>query len=86
MENFWEPDGTLRWQCERYLQTHIGIWTHFWQNGNKKIVSEWNLNPIPRDLIRSFIGCVANGISSHYSSNGTLIAIYNFVNGLLQNK
>ncbi|MBP5699864.1 MAG: hypothetical protein J6W71_03340, partial [Methanobrevibacter sp.] len=59
IESFWEENGVLRWQWERNQKTHKGIWTQYWPNGNKKLKSEWNLQPSPTDLNRPFIGCNA---------------------------
>ena len=84
IESFWEEDGTLRWQWERNRKAHKGTWIHYWPNGNKKIVSEWNLQPTPRDLNRIFIGCVADGTTTHYNTYGNIIRIYHFSNGILQ--
>ena len=86
IERFWENDGTLRWQWERDLKTYKGIWTQYWPNGNKRLVSEWNLRPTPRDLNKPFTGYFANGIASHYDSEGTLIKTYHFSNGRLRDK
>ena len=83
-ERFWNPDGTLRWQWQRNQKTHRGTWTHYWPNGQKRIVSEWNLRPTPRDLNQPLTGCVADGITRHYDQQGRLSATYNFKNGLLQ--
>lgn len=84
IECFWEKDGTLRWKWERDRKTKIGIWTKYWANGNKKLVSEWNLQPTPRDLNKPFIGCVAQGTTTHYDKYGNLIRTYHFSNGILQ--
>lgn len=83
-ERFWNPDGTLRWQWQRDLKTHRGTWTHYWPNGQKRIVSEWNLRPTPRDLNQPLTGCVADGITRHYNEQGRLTATYHFKNGILQ--
>lgn len=83
-ERFWNPDGTLRWQWQRDLKTHRGTWTHYWPNGQKRIVSEWNLCPTPRDLNQPLTGCVADGITRHYNEQGRLTATYHFKNGILQ--
>ena len=83
-ERFWNPDGTLRWQWQRNLKSHRGTWTHYWSNGRKRIVSEWNLRPTPRDLNQPLTGCVADGITRHYDEQGRLTATYHFKNGLLQ--
>ena len=83
-ERFWNPDGSLRWQWQRNLKTHRGTWTHYWPNGQKRIVSEWNLHPTPRDLKTPLTGCVADGITRHYDELGHLTATYHFKNGLLQ--
>ena len=83
-ERFWNPDGSLRWQWQRNLKSHRGTWTHYWPNGRKRIVSEWNLRPTPRDLDIQLTGCVADGITRHYDQQGRLMATYHFKNGLLQ--
>ena len=83
-ERFWNPDGTLRWQWQRNLKTHRGTWTHYWPNGRKRIESEWNLRPTPRDLDQALTGCVADGITHHYDEQGRLTATYHFKDGLLQ--
>lgn len=83
-ERFWNPNGSLRWQWQRNLKTHRGTWTHYWPNGQKRIVSEWNLRPTPRDLDTPLTGCVADGITCHYNEQGRLTATYHFKNGLLQ--
>ena len=84
IESFWEENGVLRWQWERNQKTHKGIWTQYWPNGNKKLKSEWNLQPTPRDLNRPFIGCNAQGETTHYNTYGDLIRKYHFSNGILQ--
>ena len=83
-ERFWNPDGSLRWQWQRNLKSHRGTWTHYWPNGQKRIVSEWNLHPTPRDLKTPLTGCVADGPARHYDRQGRLTATYHFKNGLLQ--
>ena len=83
-ERFWNPDGTLRWQWQRNLKTHRGTWTHYWANGQKRIESEWNLRPTPRDLAQPLTGCVADGTTRHYDEYGRLVATYYFKNGTLQ--
>ena len=82
-ERFWNPDGTLRWQWQRNLKTHRGTWTHYWPNGRKRIVSEWNLRPTPRDLNQPLTGCVADGFTRHYDEQGRLTSIYHFKDGQL---
>lgn len=84
IERFWNPDGTLRWQWQRNRETQRGTWTHYWPNGSKRIVSEWNLRPTPRDLNQPLTGCVADGITRHYDQQGRLTATYHFKDGLLQ--
>lgn len=83
-ERFWNADGTLRWQWQRNRKTHRGTWTHYWPNGQKRIVSEWNLRPTPRDLNQPLTGCVADGITRHYDEQGRQTATYHFKNGILQ--
>ena len=84
IESFWEENGVLRWQWERNQKIHKGTWTHYWPNGNKKLISEWNLLPTPRDLNRPFIGCNAQGETTHYDKYGNLLRAYHFSDGILQ--
>lgn len=83
-ELFYNPDGTLRWRWERDLKTMRGVWTQYWPNGTKRVESNWNLEPTPRDLNRKFIGCVAEGDATHWNEDGSEKAVYTFRNGLLQ--
>lgn len=83
-ERFWNPDGTLRWQWQRNLKTHRGIWTQYWPNGRERLVSEWNLKSVPRDLQRIFTGCVADGQTIHFDINGNTTDVYHFKDGKLE--
>ncbi len=83
-ELFYNPDGTLRWRWERDLQSMRGVWTQYWPNGNKRVESNWNLEPTPRDLDRKFIGYVAEGTATHWNEDGTEKAVYNFRKGVAQ--
>ena len=84
IESFWEENGILRWEWERDLNTHKGIWTQYNHKGKKKLISEWNLRPIPRDLNRPFIGYVAEGTTTHYDIDENITTTYQFSNGILQ--
>jgi antitoxin component YwqK of YwqJK toxin-antitoxin module len=84
-EAFWLPNGKKAWIWSRDLKTNHGVWTHYWENGNKRIESNWNLKPKARDLNRFFGGYVAEGPSKHWDENGHLIATYNFVKGDILN-
>ena len=42
------------------------------------------MHPTPRDLNRPFIGCNAQGETTHYDTYGNLIRRYHFSNGILQ--
>lgn len=83
-ELFYNPDGTLRWRWERDLQRMHGVWTQYWPNGNKRVESNWNLEPAPRDLNRPFVGYVAEGPATHWNEDGTEKAVYRFRKGLLE--
>ncbi len=83
LEILWREDGTIEWQWERDLTTNVGVWTQYWNNGQKRIESTWNLRPTPRDLPEITInGCVAEGKSRHWDRDGRLIAEYTFHNGI----
>jgi len=84
IESFWEENGILRWEWERDLKAHKGVWTQYNHKGKKKLISEWNLRHIPRDLNRPFIGCVAEGTTTHYDIDENVVATYQFSNGILQ--
>lgn len=81
-ELFYEPDGTLRWRWERDLKRNRGVWTQYWPNGRKRVESNWNLKPTPRDLERPFIGYVAEGTATHWNEDGTRKAVYRFEKGV----
>lgn len=81
VERFWNKDGKLLWQWDRDRKTQRGTWTHFWPNGQKKIVSQWNLHPKARDSERLFYGYVADGPAQHFDEQGRLTNTYQFVNG-----
>ena len=83
LEILWREDGTIEWQWQRDLTTNVGVWTQYWDNGQKRIESTWNLRPTPRDLPEITInGCVAEGKSRHWDKEGRLIAEYTFHNGI----
>lgn len=82
-EYFWTEDGQLIWKWERNLKTNTGVWTQYYCNKKKRVVSTWNLMPTPRDLPNnSFIGYVAEGPATHYDTNGNITVVYNFHNGV----
>ena len=59
-------------------------WTHYWNNGRKRVESNWNTYPVARDLpARNFHGLVANGPAYHWNQDGTGRAGYSFANGIL---
>ncbi len=80
-ELFYNPDGTLRWRWERNLETMRGVWTQYHPNGQKRVESQWDLNPTPRDLNRPFVGYVAEGPATHWNEDGSVKAVYEFVKG-----
>lgn len=83
-----EPDDRgkeARSQGEKRHFTFVRLCPNvLYANGQKRIVSEWNLRPIPRDLNQPLTGCVADGITRHYDEQGRLTATYHFKNGILQ--
>ena len=82
-EKFWNPDGTLRWSWTRDLSTNTGVWTHYWPNGNRKVVSNWTLLSKVRDGSFNLLGYVAQGPAVHYAQDGTTVtAEYMFDKGL----
>ena len=83
-ELFYNPDGTLRWRWERDLETMRGVWTQYYANGQKRVESQWNIEPTPRDLDRKFIGYIAEGPATHWNEDGSIKAVYEFVKGELK--
>ena len=81
-ENFWSPNGDKIWSWKRH-SNNTGVWTQFWPNGKKKIMSTWNTKPEARDLKRSFFGLVADGPVKQWNEDGSLKFSGNFSNGVL---
>lgn len=83
-EIFWDELGRKVWSWNRDLKTNRGTWTHYWENGNKKIVSEWDIYPQMRDRDYRFFGYVADGDACHYDKKGKLTNTYHFDHGVIQ--
>lgn len=83
MEVYYSPNGTMEWMWQRDLEKKTGVWTQYWENGNKKVESVWNIQPEARDLKREFYGYVANGPSTHWNEDGSVNKVYMFEKGLL---
>jgi hypothetical protein len=82
-ETYWAPDGTKLWTWTHDPKHNVSKWVHFWNNGRKRIESNWNTKPSARDLDRSFFGLVANGPVYHWNPDGSPAATYSFTNGCL---
>lgn len=82
-EMLWNEDGTPVWKWERNLKTGTATWTKYHANGKPAIVSNWNLNPVPRDVktTMTYIGYEAQGPSTHYDEQGNVTARYMFDRG-----
>jgi hypothetical protein len=82
IETLWESDGTRIWRWNHDLANNASTWTHWWTNGQKRLESEWNTNPVARDLpVRHFRGLVAHGTAKHWNETGQLTEVYTFFNG-----
>lgn len=82
-ELFYNPDGSLRWKWERDLAANTGVWTQYWPNGNKKVVSHWVLCKPTRDGGFSLLSYTAHGPATHYAEDGkTVVKEYEFIDGL----
>jgi len=75
-ETYWTADGTKLWSWEHSGNT--SVWTHWWDNGQKRIESRWNNYPRARDLGRNFSGFVADGPTYHWSRTGDPAGSWNF--------
>jgi hypothetical protein len=84
VETFWAMDGTKMWTWTHHPESNTGTWVHYWNNGGKRIESNWNTQPQARDdNKRAFFGLVANGPAFHWNQDGSPAAAYNFTNGAL---
>jgi antitoxin component YwqK of YwqJK toxin-antitoxin module len=83
VETYWAPDGTKLWSWMHHPEHNVSKWIHYWDNGRKRIESNWNTKPSARDLDRHFFGLVANGPVSHWDHDGSPVATYSFTNGCL---
>jgi hypothetical protein len=80
-ETFWGPDGNKVWSWTHETEGNRGKWVHYWNNGAKRIESEWNTHPKARDLERRFLGLVADGPAYHWNQDGSPAHAYRFANG-----
>jgi hypothetical protein len=80
-ETFWTMDGTKVWSWTHQPESNTSTWVHYWNNGRKRIESNWNTQPPARDNKRSFYGLVANGPAYHWHQDGGPASAYNFTNG-----
>jgi len=82
-ETLWGPDGTKIWSWNHDLANNVSVWTHWWPNGQKRLESQWDTNPVARDLpTRHFRGLVSNGTARHWNMSGQLVDTYTFLNGV----
>jgi hypothetical protein len=80
-ETYWAPDGHKVWSWTFDPTNNRAQWTHYWNNGAKRIESEWDTRPKARDLDRRFFGLVANGPAYHWDPDGIPAHAYSFTNG-----
>jgi len=82
-ETFWATDGKKLWCWAHDLPQHHSVWTQFWPDGRKKVESNWNTEPVARDLPRHFSGFVADGPSFQWAETGGPARTAFFTNGCL---
>jgi len=83
-ETLWAPNGDKFWSWSHDSANNVSTWTHWWSNGRKRLESQWDTNPVARDLPgRHFRGLVANGTARHWDSAGRELGTYRFLNGKL---
>src|SRR5262249_39730888 len=80
-ETFWKTDGTKLWSWTHRPDSNTSTWVQYWNNGRKRLESNWNTRPTARDLKHSFHGLVANGPAYHWHQDGTPASTFNFTNG-----
>jgi len=80
-EIFWASDGTKLWSWMHRPESNTSTWVHYWNNGKKRVESNWNTKSRARDSQRTFVGLVANGPAYHWHQDGSPAAAYNFTNG-----
>jgi len=84
-ETLWAPNGDRFWSWNHDLTNNVSTWTHWWSNGRKRMESQWDTNPVARDLpTRHFRGLVANGEARHWDATGREVGVYRFENGSLK--
>ena len=80
-ETFWGLDETKLWSWTHQPESNSSVWVHYWNNGRKRIESNWNTRPQARDSARTFCGLVANGAAYHWNRDGSAARAYSFTNG-----
>jgi len=94
IETLWESDGTRIWSWNHDLTNNVSTWTHWWPNGQKRLESQWDTNPVARarradpfvvsapDLSgRHFRGLVAHGTARHWNTSGEQVGAHTFLHG-----
>jgi antitoxin component YwqK of YwqJK toxin-antitoxin module len=82
-EFFWDHNGNRIWTWTHQPEKNSSTWVQYWNNGRKRLESNWNTLPRARDLDRKFFGLAADGTTSHWNQDGSLAAAYSFKNGEL---
>jgi antitoxin component YwqK of YwqJK toxin-antitoxin module len=80
-EIFWKVDGTKVWNWMHRAESNTSIWVQYWNNGRKRLESNWNSQPVARDIKRPFFGLVANGPAYQWHQDGSPDSAYIFTNG-----
>jgi len=94
-ETLWGPDGTRIWSWNHDLANNVSTWTHWWSNGQKRLESQWDTNPVARarradpfvisapELSgRHFRGLVAHGTARHWNTSGQQVGAHTFLHGV----
>jgi hypothetical protein len=80
-ETFWNVDGTQLWSWTHDSERNTSTWVQYWNNGRKRVESNWNTRPTARDTKRAFFGLLANGPAYHWHQDGNPAAAHSFTKG-----
>jgi antitoxin component YwqK of YwqJK toxin-antitoxin module len=73
-QTYWSPAGVKLWAWTYDNKNDTAVWTKYWANGNKKVVSNWLTNPELKTTQgdRKIYCKIANGLATLFNQDGSI--------------
>ncbi len=84
-QTYWSPSGVKLWTWAYDNKNNTALWTQFWANGKKKVVSTWVTSPKLKTNQgeRAFFSKFAHGLATLYNMDGSVKATNTFNMGCI---